>query len=125
MKTTKNIKSKVMKAAWTIYRKYKVQSMTNWSKALRKAWNWAKEKFSNPQGITNYNIVKETEKAICVAGQLACYVTDQVVKSNLWIPKSLITDGVIAQWFFDKKVDEAISMHSNYGGGRTLQFELV
>jgi hypothetical protein len=45
MKTTKNIKSKVMKAAWTIYRKYKAQNMTNWSKALKRAWKWAKEKF--------------------------------------------------------------------------------
>lgn len=48
MKTTKNINSKVMKAAWTIYRKYKIQSMTNWSKALKKAWAWAKEKLSEP-----------------------------------------------------------------------------
>jgi hypothetical protein len=43
MKTTNEIRSKVMKAAWTIYRKYKVQSMANWSKALKKAWKWAKE----------------------------------------------------------------------------------
>jgi len=49
MKTTTNIKSKVMKAAWTIYRKYKVQSMTNWSKALKKAWAWAKKKLVEPK----------------------------------------------------------------------------
>lgn len=42
--TNNNIRSKVMKAAWKIYRKsYKVKSMSNWSKALKRAWAWAKE----------------------------------------------------------------------------------
>lgn len=124
MKTT-NIRSKVMKAAWTIYRKYKVQNMANWSKALVRAWAWAKEKLVS-NDITGYSIVRETEKAICIAGQLSCYVTDQVVKSNLWIPKSLINDGAIAEWFYNKKITEAVENHSYYGNSSsTLQFELL
>lgn len=125
-KVTNQIRSKVLKAAWKIYTKrYKVRSIENWSKALKRAWEWAKEVLLTIKGVTNYTVIRETEKAICIAGELYCVVTDQSVRSNLWIPKSLVKDGVIADWFFEKKVEEAISLHSNYGGGRTLQFELL
>lgn len=39
-----SLQSKVMKAAWKIFREgYKHHTMANWSKALRRAWAWAKE----------------------------------------------------------------------------------
>ncbi len=123
MKTqiNKNFKSKVFKAAWTSLRKNKSKNL---SEALISAWAWAKKTLIET-GITVYSIVRETEKAICIAGQLACNVTDQVVKSNLWIPKSLINDGAIATWFLTKKIEEAIEGHSHYGGGQTLEFTLA
>ena len=123
MTTSNNtFKSKVFKAAWTSLRNGKSKNM---SQALKSAWAWAKKTLIEPIGVTSYHIVRETEKAVCIAGQLACYVTDQVVKSNLWIPKSLVKNSTIPQWIFDKKVEEAISSHAGYGGGRTLEFELA
>src|SRR5690554_5090025 len=83
-------KSKVMKAAWTIFRKEGVRTMEAWSKALTRAWAWAKKTFpSQPQGISGFHVVRETDKAICVAASLVCYVTDQSTRSNVWVPKSI------------------------------------
>ena len=122
MKTiNRTFKSKVFKAAWT---SLKNGRSNNLSEALKAAWSWAK-KILVDAGVSGFSVVRETEKAICIAGQIACYVTNQVVKSNMWIPKSLISDGTIPTWFFEKKVDEAVSQHNYYGSGSTIQFELI
>ena len=96
--------------------------MENWSKALIKAWAWAKKTLIHPEGISLYSKVRETEKAICVSASLICVVTDQVIKNNIWVPKSIIKSGVIPSWFISKKEQEAKSNHSYYGnGGSTLE----
>lgn len=111
-----------MKAAWTIFRKYKDQTMSNWSKALVRAWKWAKTTLMQPQGVSVFSIIRETEKAICVSASLVCVVTDQAIKNNIWVPKSIINSGVIPVWFISKKEQEAKSNHSYYGnGGSTLK----
>lgn len=83
MKDSKNIKAKVMKAAWTIYRKYKVRSMQNWSKSLKKAWVWVKEK-SDTASFYVETIIRQTEKAIQVR------VDNKVSTKIFWLPKSQI-----------------------------------
>ena len=43
-----NLKSKIMKAAHKMFKKYKNKTSTNWSKSLVKAWRWAKDVLVNP-----------------------------------------------------------------------------
>jgi hypothetical protein len=84
--------SKVMKAAWTIFRKGGV----NFSKALKKAWAWAKKK-----GMTNApaafqvkpilqgGLIKETAKAMCLrVGTISRCGHESA--TNVWIPTSQI-----------------------------------
>lgn len=119
MKTTKNIQArKAMKAAWT---NWKAGRYTSWSECLKSAWSWVKKTITN-EFINSYTTIRETAKAILIGGQLVCTFTDQVVKANLWIPKSLIKNEGIPVWFLNKKIDEEKSMHSNYSG--TIEFEL-
>ena len=117
---TRKLNSKVMKAAWTIYRKYKKQTLENWSKALKKAWKWAKETIIN-RGIRVNGFLKETEKAILVSANLVCCITDQSVAANFWCPKSIINDNCIPSWFLTKKEEELASNHS-YSGKLRLVF---
>jgi|GEM_PF-6880820 len=79
---------------------------------------------STDQFNNKYTLVKETDKAILIKGILACEFTDQTVKSNLWIPKSLLrADGAIPEWYLEKKVAEAKAKHAHYS--TALDFELV
>ena len=115
-------KSKVMKAAWTIFKKEGKRTMEAWSKALKRAWAWAKKTLAEPAGLSDYHVMRETAKAILVRATLVCYITDQSVASNQWIPKSVIQNGVIPQWLINRKEEEARSQHSYYGnGGSTLE----
>ena len=122
MKNLKNLKSKVMKAAWTIFRKYAKQTVANWSKALKKAWAWAKNKAKENAGVSGFEVLRETAKAVCVKGFLICTSTDQTRRANIWVPKSLITDGAIAGWFFNKKVNE-LKSESSYIGSLSFSFD--
>ena len=122
MKNSKNLKSKAMKAAWTIFRKYAKQTMANWSKALRKAWAWAKRKIQQNSDVSGFEIIRETAKAVCVKGFLICTATDQSRRANIWVPKSLITDGEIAGWFFNKKVNE-VKSETSYTGPLSFSFD--
>ena len=111
-----------MKAAWTIFRKEGVRTMEAWSKALTRAWAWAKKILAEPAGLADYHVVKETAKAILVKATLVCYTTDQSVAANQWIPKSVIKNRIIPQWILGRKEEEARSLHGYYGnGGSTLQ----
>lgn len=118
MKTVKNIKSKVMKAAWTIYRKYKNATMANWSKALKRAWKWAKDKlYPKPERtVLVTNIAKETAKAICATVQVVCVHTDNYFSKDIWIPKSLMRNDEVVAWFASKKESEILSTLRNPQG---------
>lgn len=62
--------------------------------------------------------LKETEKAIQIestvymeiapkGGFVSSLVRDRQGKWTFWVPKSLIKDNVIADWFLAKKINEA------------------
>lgn len=113
MKTSNHIsKSKVMKAAWTIFRKYTKQTMANWSKALKRAWKWAKESLGTAKVFDLYyeHVMKETDKAVQVKVDTkiasGCYSS-----KFIWIPKSLISSSdrdtfELPIWFGMKLVDK-------------------
>lgn len=115
-------KSKVMKAAWTIFRKYAKKTMANWSKALKKAWAWAKKKNQENSDVSGFEIIRETAKAVCVRGFLICTSTDQSRRADMWVPKSLINNNAIAGWFFNKKVAE-LKAESSYIGSLSFSFD--
>lgn len=112
-------RSKVFKAAWTSLRNGRSENLSD---ALKSAWAWAKKTLVDT-GVDFYQTVKETAKAICIKGYLVCVNTDQAISKNLWIPKSLIKNGVIPTWFFNKKVSEAMADHAHYSNN--LEFELA
>jgi len=91
IKVTNEIRRKVMKAAGTIYAKME-RTAANWSKALKKAWAWARKTLLTVanQGVEviAYDSYKETAKAICIDG--------------IWFPKSQIIDVVLSEkTYFD------------------------
>jgi len=47
-KINNQFRSKVMKAAGTMYAKCKHKTSKNWASSLRRAWKWAKEKLMAP-----------------------------------------------------------------------------
>ncbi len=97
-----SFKSKVMKAAWTSIRNGFSATM---SEALFSAWAWAKknlvEKFKNI-----HSIEKETEKAIlAVVGFKFNHVLEATQKITMWVPKSLVVNNQIPEWFYNKNVN--------------------
>lgn len=49
-------------------------------------------------------VVKETEKAVAIEAWKSGLNGDY--KINVWLPKSMINDGVIPEWFLQKKMME-------------------
>lgn len=98
----KNTLSKIMKAAWTIYR----EGTQTWSEALKAAWIWGKKKFI--EDVTKLGeIIKETAKAVYAvvgASLYFDYKTDEqkVLLKKMWIPKSLIINDSVPNWFIRK-----------------------
>ena len=102
---TANFKSKLFKAAWKIHR----ENMTLWNKedysfsdALKSAWKWAKknlvEKFR-----PILSIVKESERAIlCVIDQKINHIVCEMQDVTMWVPKSIIVENCIPEWFYKK-----------------------
>lgn len=50
--------------------------------------------------------IKETEKAVMLKLVAEIPHIEKTVSREIWIPKSLIKDGVIKSWFVSKKADE-------------------
>lgn len=50
--------------------------------------------------------IKETEKAVMLKLTAELPHIEKTVSREIWIPKSLIKDGVIKSWFISKKADE-------------------
>lgn len=70
--------------------------------------------------ISDYKVVKETEKAIAFkAWKTFNMGRGKSIEWNIWVPKSVIKNGVIANWFLNKLESEA--MDFDY----TLTFELA
>lgn len=70
--------------------------------------------------ISDYKVVKETEKAIAFkAWKTFNMGRGKAIEWNIWVPKSVIKNGVIANWFLNKLESEA--MDFDY----TLTFELA
>ena len=111
METNKisQMRSKVMKAAWTSFRSGKSKT---WSESLRSAWAWAKrtlvEKFRSIMTI------RESEKAVAINVYFECVHTERTVTRMAWIPKSLLHNGCVPEWFLTKKVNELAEQFSGY-----------
>jgi len=118
MKINSTFKSKVMKAAWTSFRK----GGKSFSAALTSAWAWAKRTLVEAYATVSFT--KQTDKAVLVAAQLACPFTDQVQRRDFWAPKSLLVNGQLPMWFLNKKADELKSLET-YQGARSLELELL
>lgn len=69
------------------------------------------------------NIVRQSEKAVAVGVRLVCPFSDQSISRMVWLPKSMIKDGAIAAWFWDKKIKELKSSIS-YSGASSLIVEV-
>ena len=121
MTTVNNtFRSKVMKAAWTSFRNGR---SSNFSESLKSAWAWAKRTLVEKSVEINGKIRRETEKAVAITITFVCVHTDQAVNRLMWIPKSLVRNGAVSEWFFNKKIEEMKSEFSNYGGFRSLSIE--
>lgn len=97
------LRSKVMKAAWTIWRK---RDCSSWSNAVAKAWAWAKKGLQKVVDISSV-ICGETAKAYKVGVIVFCVHTELEKRGFAFIPKSMVVNGCIPQWFAAKKLDEA------------------
>ncbi|HPM11689.1 MAG: hypothetical protein LC101_01425 [Flavobacteriales bacterium] len=99
MKTINNeFRSKVMKAAWKIFRK------RNWNfgTCLRRAWEFCKANILESDHKI-YEIVKETERAIlAVIDSRYDHVREEDVDITMWVPKSVIVNNMIPDWFYRK-----------------------
>lgn len=56
--------------------------------------------------LTSLVIVKETEKAVAVKGWCRTIFSDKSWVVSVWIPKSIIRNNIIPDWFLDKKYQE-------------------
>lgn len=121
MKTINNtFRSKVMKAAWTSWRNGRSNT---WSEAMKSAWVWAKRTLIEKGIEIAGKIRRETEKAVAISITFVCVHTDQEVDRLMWIPRSLVANNKVAEWFFTKKIEEMKCEFSNYGGYNSLEVE--
>ena len=67
--------------------------------------------------ISSYKVMKETEKAIGFKGWKT--FGKKAIEWTIWVPKSVIKDGYIANWFLNKLESDA--MDYDY----SLTFELA
>lgn len=105
--TRKTALSRIMKAAWTIYRK----SQKTFSQALKAAWALVKNDKGNSACGVQVREVKRTEKAV----QVSMRVVGWVSAVHVWMPLSQVsitkTSGCFSwmeapQWLLDKKAGE-------------------
>jgi hypothetical protein len=127
--------SKVMKAAWTIYRerndkknRKKNYPIRTFSQALKAAWEWAKKTLSKPKAQEDRMAVRihwESEKCIGMDIVLACVVTDQTVRRRLFFPKSQVdANNTVPMWLWRVKVEEAKNS-TNHNQKSMLEVEFI
>ena len=100
MKVTNQIRSKVMKAAWTIWNKKEVET---WSEALTRAWKWAKKNIINKVQATHVYLIAEEIKSSAKAILLNCDYR------NYWVPKSIVQETIeggfiVPMWWANKNL---------------------
>lgn len=132
MQNKKSYLSKVMKAAWTIYRerfdkknRKKNFPIRSFSQALKAAWEWAKKIIQQPkeEKRVKINFDWQSEKCVGMDIVLACVVTDQTVRRRLFFPKSQIdANGTVSLWLWNLKVEEAKNS-TNHAQKSLLQVE--
>ena len=94
-KVTNETRAKVMKAAWTIFRK---DSKKTWSESLKKAWAWAKKNLLKPEVVVILgDALKFSAKAVLYS----------INGYQYWIPKSVIVEEtaggcILKSWFAEK-----------------------
>lgn len=96
-------KSTILKSAWKMVKDYAMDI----SSAMKKAWSYAKKKAE----MVYLNVSRETEKAVAIDayysnGVLTTSFKYYGRKTLVWFPKSMMVDGCIAKWMFDKKMRE-------------------
>jgi len=76
-------------------------------------------------GIVVSNVIRETEKAICIEVEYDLTSIEKIVKKNFWVPKSLVNDNVIPVWFVNQKLDDLELDMTGYGAILETRFETV
>lgn len=112
--------SKVMKAAWTIYRK----GGKTFSQSLKKAWKWAKKNLVEQPATTvqrslPFSIIRESAKAYQFNAVAECH-GGLYQEIDFWLPKSAIenvtgTGVVVKNWAF-RMIDEKVAHISGFVG---------
>jgi len=130
MKATRKIKEEIEKAAneagFSVEKALK--TLANCSPSIYKAIGAAGVVRSSIQvnsrvdcGISILGkIQKKTEKAVAVNITFICIHTDREVKRLMWIPKNLINENLVPEWFWHKKIQEMKSEFSGYGAYNSL-----
>jgi hypothetical protein len=114
------LRSKVMKAAWTIYRKGDAKT---WSKAMIKAWKWAKKQQAAVVDMDGVFVDRETAKAVAYKVLITCPHTGRERIAMAWVPKSMIVDNTIPSWLAEKKLAEAAEFAgAGYGAKLSASF---
>lgn len=102
MKTTNKTRSKIFKAAWTIFKEN--SGLISFSEALISAWKWAKKTLVEKR-VSFLGAKKETEKALLIIiKSYYCHVREEYVDYTIWAPKSIIVGNTIPEWFYEKNV---------------------
>jgi hypothetical protein len=116
MNNRNNTLRRIMKAAWTIFRKGGV----SFSQALTRAWAWAKKNLGPTKAAAfAYDCIeRETEKAYLMRVEVYTCTGDNYYPA-IWMPKSAfggdIHSGIVAPWarqMAAQKVQD-ISCHYN------------
>lgn len=110
-KIDNTFRSKVMKAAHKIFAKsYKNHTLANWSKALKRAWKWAKENLIKSDPRILGEVIRETAKAIQIEADVYCHVRGSIFK-KIWLPKSQVKEiledrVIVSAWIKSQKEAE-------------------
>ena len=120
MTTTIN-RSQIFKNAWTVVRS---KGLTI-AKALKWAWGVAKSA-TNGVNVAN-SIIKESEKAVCIAAVAVNYARNGArINFDMWTPKSVLVNGMVPMSWIEKKVAELASrfgvssIHFGFEGFRVI-----
>ena len=99
--TTQINRSQIFRNAWSVVRSKGITI----SKALKWAWSVAKSA-TNGMNIER-SIIKQTEKAVCIAAIAINYGRNGArINFDMWTPKSVIVNGMVPMSWIEKKVEE-------------------
>lgn len=121
MKAKKSFLSKVMKAAWTKFRKGGI----SWAKAMKSAWAWAKKNLVKNELPTKFaysgEVIEQRDAAILVQieGFTNSFFSGLPKYYNFWLPKVAFIEQkeskVVLNYFGSKLLNEkmqAVNFHT-------------